>query len=174
MTGSRGKIGRRIRLKPKRERLEEESPGASTSMISRAIGSKAAREWMGDLAPRNFSARGARAQKADHLRVEGLPAVGDQDDLDVVDVEDRGRSQLAFQTPEHRALVNEATVRERSHPAGDLHRFSVLVVHLPPALEANRVPYSGLDAGLHRRRVPDGGDDRRLGADPEELPQDQI
>src|ERR1700687_58383 len=50
VSGSSGKIGRRIRLKSKRERLEEDSPGASTSMISLATGSKAAREWIRDLA----------------------------------------------------------------------------------------------------------------------------
>src|SRR5262249_60507007 len=40
---SSGKIGRRIRSKRKRVRLDEERPGASTSMISFAIGSNAAR-----------------------------------------------------------------------------------------------------------------------------------
>ena len=43
VSGSSGKMGRRTRLKSKRARLEEDSPGASTSMISLAIGSKAAR-----------------------------------------------------------------------------------------------------------------------------------
>src|SRR6266542_5249356 len=43
VSGSRGKIGRRMRLKSKRARLEEDRPGASTSTISRAMGSKAAR-----------------------------------------------------------------------------------------------------------------------------------
>ena len=43
VSGSRGKMGRRIRLKSKRARLDEDSPGASTSTISRAMGSKAAR-----------------------------------------------------------------------------------------------------------------------------------
>ena len=40
---SSGKIGRRIRVNAKRVRFDEERPGASTSTISRAIGSKAAR-----------------------------------------------------------------------------------------------------------------------------------
>src|SRR5262249_5491906 len=55
---SSGKIGRRIRSKRKRVRLEEESPGASTSMISFAIGSNAAREWMVGLTTTTFSAIG--------------------------------------------------------------------------------------------------------------------
>src|SRR5439155_8744578 len=40
---SSGKIGRRTRVNANRSRLDEDSPGASTSRIARAIGSKAAR-----------------------------------------------------------------------------------------------------------------------------------
>ena len=42
-SGSSGKIGRRTRRKWKRARFEEQSPGASTSMISRTIRANAAR-----------------------------------------------------------------------------------------------------------------------------------
>ncbi len=41
--GSSGKMGRRTFLNSKRERFEDDSPGASTSRIAWAIGSKAAR-----------------------------------------------------------------------------------------------------------------------------------
>src|SRR5207302_1895841 len=57
------------------------------------------------------------AHDAEHLGVERLPPERDQDDLEVVDVEHRGRAQAPLEPAEHRALVDEAAVGERAHAA---------------------------------------------------------
>jgi hypothetical protein len=53
-----------------------------------------------------------------HLGIQRLPAVRDQDDLDVIEVEHRGGAEAAGQAARHRPLVDEPPVGERAHHPG--------------------------------------------------------
>ena len=71
----------------------------------------------GGLDDEDLLLEGVDADEADHLRVERLPAVGDEDHLDVVHVEHRGGAEAAGQAAHHGPLVDEAAVGQRAHHA---------------------------------------------------------
>ena len=164
-------MGRRTRLKSKRPRFEEDSPGASTSMISRGDGLERRAVVNGGLHHHHLVLEGIEADEANHLGIQGLPAIRDQDDLDVVDVEHGGGPEPAGQAAGHGALVHEAAVGERPHRARHAHGRPVAVVHLAAHLERDRLADAGLHARRHRRGIPDAGHDGGAGAHPEQLAQ---
>src|SRR4029434_4305394 len=107
-----------------------------------------------------------------HLGVQRLPAVGDQDDLDVVDVEHRGGAEAAMQAARHWAFVDEAAVGERAHHARHAQGRPVPAVDLAAYLQGHGRAHSRLDAFRDGARIPQAGHYRRARAYANELAQD--
>ncbi len=165
-------MGRRMRRKSKRARFDDDSPGRvdlddllGDGLEGRAIVDRGFHDQ--DLLRERVD-----ADEPDHLRIEGLPPIGDEYHLDVVDVQHRGGAEAAGQPGHHRPAVHEAPVRERADGAGHPQGSAVTVVHLAADLEGDAAAHARLDARLHRGRVPDAGHRRAARAHPQELAQD--
>ena len=147
-------------------------PGASTSTISLRDGLEGSAVVNGGLDHEDLVIERIEPDEPYHLGIQRLPAVGDQDDLDVVDVEHRGGAEAAVQAARHRPLVHEAAVGERAHHARHAQRRPVPAVDLAAYLQGHGLAHSRLDAFRDGARIPQAGHHRRARAHAHELAQD--
>ena len=157
VSGSRGKMGRRTRLKSKRVEVRRGQPGRVHLDDLAGDGLEGGAVVDGGLDHQDLVLEGIEADEAEHLRIERLPAVGDEDHLDVVHVEHRGGPEAAGQAADHGPLVDEAAVGQRAHRrrsrvSGAPWRASTL----PPTSRVTLAPTPGLRARGAPRRGPRG------------------